>query len=508
MKIPKEKLENLPLIPGCYLFSNNAGEVIYVGKAKQLRKRVGSYFANKNHDTKTGMLVSEIATIDFIATRNEVEALLLENSLIKKHYPKYNIDLKDAQKYSYIHLVTSNTLPFIEVDRGKTSGSGEYYGPFVSGFYRKTVMDVLSRTFKILTRKPSPRMKKLIDPAAYRERVLKARKILRGEVDELIEELNAEREAASKRTFYEYARTLTNQIEALKSMKEKQIVESTRAFDANIFNYSVSADTAYLLVFSIRKGVLEGKQEYVLPYSEGFLDEFLLRYYDNAPIPQEVIVPHKVDEALADYLTKIKRRRVRVIIPEKGDRKELLELVMKNVQNTYFYGKERLAALKEALDLPKTPLVMECFDISHLSGTGTVASMVQFREGIPDKTNYRKYKIRAPIENDDYIAMQEVIQRRYSRVKRGEIKAPDLIIVDGGKGQLSSAVAVLKSLDMKIPIISLAKKLEEIYTPAGKEPIRLPKTNKGLQLLQAIRDEAHRFAITYQKLIRSKGLTE
>ncbi len=502
---PKEKLAKLPLSPGCYLFKNSEGVVIYVGKAKQLRKRVSNYFQKNHEDSKTTQLVRDITDIDFISTRTEVEALLLENSLIKKHYPPYNIDLKDAQRYAYIHLVTNTEFPYIEVERSKDT-KGEYYGPFVSGFIRRLVIEVLSRNFKILTKKPSPRLKKLINKENYLKRVQQARKILKGEVDSLIKELEQERKKASNNTYYEYALTLQNRIQALESLKQKQYVELTKALDVNIINYIVSGETVYLLVFSVRKGVLEGKQEYVFSYSKEFLNEFLLRYYDTAPIPQEVILPHLVDPSLEAYLTKLKNRRVRILYPAKGEKKQLLELVLQNVHDTFFFGKGRLIELKNALNLPKLPIVMECFDISHLGGTNTVASMVSFKEGVPDKSNYRKFKIRTPTGGDDYLAMEEVIERRYKRVKEGSISPPDLIIIDGGKGQLHSAEKIVKALGLTIPIISLAKQFEEIYTLNSKLPIRLEKSHKGLQLLQSIRDEAHRFAITYQRLLRKKEL--
>ena len=501
----KDKLERLPLSPGCYLFKNKQGEVIYVGKAKQLRKRVSSYFSKKHDDVKTQMLVDEIQDFDFISTNTEVEALILENNLIKKNYPAYNIDLKDAQRYAYIHLVTDSELPYIEIERSRQA-KGEYYGPFVSGYMRKLIVEVLSRNFKILTKKPSPRTKKLTDKDKYLERIDQARKILNGEVDILITELKEAREKASKNTFYEYALTLNNRIEALESLKEKQYMELTRSFDANIINYIISTDTVYLLVFSIRKGILEGKQEYVLPYMEDFLSEFILRYYDKAPIPDEVIVPHQIDPALEQYLMKLRKRKVKVIIPQSGDKKQLLDLVLKNVHDTFFFGKGRLIALKEALNLPKLPVRMECFDISHLGGTNTVASMVSFKEGVPDKYSYRKYKIRNAVPGDDYVAMKEVIYRRYAKLSREHMTYPDLIIIDGGKGQLSAALESLQKLRVKIPVISLAKQFEEIYTKPVGDPIKLPKDHKGLQLLQTIRDEAHRFAITYQQLLRRKDL--
>lgn len=501
----KEKINSLPLSPGCYLFKDKEGNIIYVGKAKHLRKRVSSYFTKKHEDIKTQMLVENIKDLDFISTSTEVEALILENNLIKKHYPHYNLDLKDAQRYAYIHLVTDGFLPYIEVERSR-GGKGEYYGPFVSGFMRKLIVEVLSRNFKILTKKPSPRTKKLIDKEKYLERVDQARKILKGEVDKLIQELKSSLKDASKNTFYEYALTLKNRIEALESLKEKQYMELTRSFDANIINYIVSADTVYLLVFSIRRGILEGKQEYVLPYMEGFLNEFIVRYYDKAPIPDEVILPIEVDPVLQVYLTKLRKRKVQVIIPKSGDKKQLLDLVLKNVQDNFFFGKARLIALKEALDLPKLPVRMECFDISHLTGTNTVASMVSFKEGVPDKSSYRKYKIRTPTNGDDFLAMKEVIYRRYAKLSREHMTYPDLIIIDGGKGQLSAALESLNKLRVKIPVISLAKQFEEIYTKPIGEPIKLPKDHKGLQLLQTIRDEAHRFAIQYQQLLRRKEL--
>ena len=501
----KSRINSLPLSPGCYLFKDKNGTIIYVGKAKQLRKRVSSYFTKNHEDVKTQMLVESIESLDFISTTTEVEALILENNLIKKHYPYYNLDLKDAQRYAYIHLVTEGDIPYIEVERSR-QGKGEYYGPFVSGFMRKLIVDVLSRNFKILTKKPSPRTKKLIDKEKYLERVDQARKILKGEVDQLIEELKNSLREASKKTFYEYALTLKNRIEALQSLKEKQYMELTKSFDANIINYIVSGDTAYLLVFSIRKGILEGKQEYVLPYMEGFLNEFILRYYDKAPIPDEVIMPEMVDPALEQYLTKLRKRKVQIIIPKSGDKKQLLDLVLKNVHDTFFFGKARLIALKEALNLPKLPVRMECFDISHLTGTNTVASMVSFKEGVPDKSSYRKYKIRTTSGGDDYAAMKEVIYRRYAKLSREHMTYPDLIIIDGGKGQLSAALESLNKLRLKIPIISLAKQFEEIYTKTTGEPIKLPKDHKGLQLLQTIRDEAHRFAIQYQQLLRRKEI--
>ena len=502
--ISSKNLEDIPTSPGCYLFKDVKGEIIYVGKAKHLRKRVSSYFQKKDHDSKTALLVSDIHSIEFIVTSTEVEALLLENTLIKKHYPKYNIDLKDSQKYAYIHL-TDYEFPWIEVEHTKNF-EGEFFGPFVSAAIRKNITDVLSRNFKILTNKPSSQLRKAMDKEIYAKRVVQARKILKGNVDELISDLKKEMSSASGNKYYEHALTLRNQISALESLKEKQYVEFSKAIDSSIVNYVVLGEEVFLLVFSIRKGVLECKQEYSFPYTPEFLDEFILRFFDSAPIPQELIIPDKVDPALEEYLSKKKGRKVSIIVPEMGDKKQLLELVMKNVMATYFSGRERLIELQKSLSLTKLPSMMECFDISHLGGTNTVASMVSFKDGIPDKSNYRRFKIRSPVNGDDYWAMKEVLERRYSKVLRENLRKPDLIIIDGGLGQLHIGVKVLKDLKLSIPIISLAKQFEEVYIPNKSAPIRLPRSNKGLQTLQAIRDEAHRFANSYQAILRRKEL--
>lgn len=503
--VSPKNLYEIPTSPGCYLYKNAKKEIIYIGKAKELRKRVGSYFSKKHEDMKTQMLVKDIDDIDFIATRSEVEALILENSLIKKYYPRYNLDLKDSHRYAYLKIV-SGDIPFIEVVRRRDNDGGEYYGPFVSGQSRKIILDVLTRNFRVLTRKASPRMRKIIVKEEYFKRIEQARKILRGKTDELISELESEMKKASEKKYFEYALTLRNQIAAIHTLNDKQIIESTRSVDSNIINWTVFGDEIYLLVFSVRKGVLEGKQEYVFEKKEEFLEEFLLRYYDSAPIPEEIVLPIEVDSSLFEYLSQKRGKKIKIIVPEKGDKKELLELVLKNVHLTFFAGRERLIALQKALDLPKLPRVMECFDISHLMGTNTVASMVCFKDGMPDTSNYRKFKIRSPTGGDDFLAMGEVVERRYSGTLSRKMKNPDLIIIDGGLGQLNVALNVLHKLRLKIPVISLAKRIEEIYIPSRSKPIYLPRDDKGLLLLQAIRDEAHRFAVTYQRFLRGKEI--
>ena len=502
--ISTSEVNFLPSSPGCYIFYDENKTVLYVGKAKDLKKRVSSYFQKKDHDPKTALLVTKIKNIDFVLTSNEVEAFLLENNLIKKYYPHFNLDLKDSRRYAYICIV-DDEIPYLEVARIRNT-SGEYFGPFVSGAIRKLVMDTISRHFKVLTQKPSRELKKLIQREDYAKRVAQVKKILKGNVDELIEELQNSMEENSKKNNFEYAITLRNQIAALKTLKEKQRVEFTKTIDANIINFEVSLGEVHLLLFNVRKGVVEEKQEFVFPKTEDFLEEFLVQFYDSANIPDEIILPIEVSAGLEEYLNKKADKKIKIIVPLSGEKKELLDFVSKNITATFFAGKERITELKKAIGLTKAPHVIECFDISHLGGTNTVASMVSFKDGFADKANYRKFKIRVSASSDDLLAMEEVVRRRYSGSLSQKMKKPDLIVIDGGPTQLSTAHNVLKELKLNIPIISLAKEFEEIYLVGGGEPIRLDKKNKGLHLLQSIRDEAHRFAISYQRLLRKKEI--
>jgi excinuclease ABC subunit C len=502
--IKPDEINFLPSSPGCYLFKDEHGTVLYVGKAKNLKKRVSNYFQKKDHDPKTALLVTKINGIDFVLTSNEVEAFLLENNLIKKYYPHFNLDLKDSRRYAYLRL-SKDELPHLEVARIR-SDNGEYFGPFVSGAIRKLIMDTITRNFKILTKKPSPQLRKLMNKEEYCKRVNQVKKILKGNVDELIAELENHMLYASTKNNFEYAITLRNQIAALKTLKERQRVEFTKTIDAHVINYEISGGEVHLLLFNVRKGVVEDKQEFIFPEIEDFFEEFLVQFYGSTDIPDEIILPHEVSPSFEEYLSKKASKKVRVIVPKTGDKKELLEFVAKNITATFFAGKERITELQKALSLKNPPHIIECFDISHLSGTNTVASMVSFMDGFPNKSNYRKFKINAEASSDDLLAMEEVVRRRYSGSLTKTMKKPDLIVIDGGPTQLGVASKVLSELKINVPVISIAKQFEEIYSPDKKDPLRLDRKNKGLQMLQAIRDEAHRFAITYQRLLRKKQI--
>lgn len=498
-----DKIKSLPTQPGCYLFKDESEVVIYVGKAKNLKKRVSNYFQKKDHDPKTLLLVSKIAGLDFLVTRTEVEALILENNLIKKYYPRFNIDLKDSRRYAYLKFHNSE-YPWIEVVR-KREGEGEYYGPFVSGQMRRHVIEILRKYFGIFLKKPKERVRNLISKEDYAIKVKQAKKIIAGKSEEVISELEKEMKKSSEIGFYEHAITRRDQIKALESLKERQIMELKRSVDAHIINYIINDQKVYLLVFNIRKGILEGKQKFIFDYRQGIIEEFITQFYSITQVPQEIILPSEIDSSIKNYLQQLRKSSLEIIVPTRGEKKNLLDLVRKNVEATFFSGLESIMDLKQLLNLRSLPKHIECFDISHLAGTSTVASMVTFIEGKPDKTKYRRFKIQTPTNSDDFAAMHEVVLRRYSKTLKETMGNPDLIVIDGGIGQLNTAIQVLKSLNLKIEIISLAKRLEEVYKPETSEPISLPRKSKGLLLLRAIRDEAHRFAITYNRLLRTKS---
>lgn len=515
-------LSKIPPSPGCYLYKNKNKKIIYIGKAKNLKKRISSYFSKKNLDPKTKALVKNIADIDFIVTNSENEAFLLENSLIKKYKPKYNIDLKDSKSYAFIEK-TNEQFPRLIISRINSvknkKSKKNLYGPFVSAESRTILLNNLNKTFKLRTCKRLPKRKCLrydlgicsgpcigkISKKEYEEDMKKAELILKGKDSELAKKLGLLMKKESKNRNYEKAIQYRNQKKAIEVLREKQNVQRTKNFNEDIINFIIKGDKVYLMVFNVEKGTLFNKIDFEFENKRGFLEEFILRYYSENKIPSKVILPNKIDNSLIEFLSYKKGSKVEAKIPKKGDLKALLDLVKKNIEIHFFGDTEKIEELKKVLNLQQKPLVMECFDISHLGGTGVVASMVQFRNGRPDKSNYRKFKIKSFNGNDDFRAMAEVVKRRYSRLKHENQEFPDLIIIDGGLGQLNSAISSLDSLNIKIPIISLAKKFEEIYLPGREIPIRLDKKNKARILLQAIRDEAHRFAITFQRQQRSKN---
>jgi excinuclease ABC subunit C len=541
------ELSAVPENPGCYIYKDEDGKIIYVGKAKNLRKRVSSYFQKKDLDPKTKALVSRIKDIDFIVTNSEAESLILENTLIKKHKPKYNIDLKDSKTYAYIEL-TNEKYPRLMIAR-KKDDSGKFFGPFVSGKERDYILYAINRIFQLRTCRTLPKKAclrfhiglctapciNLISEEDYARNIAKAKLVLSGKTDELIEKLNSEITVLSKNQEYEKAIEVREQIASLSHLGESQNMARERIGNEDILNYLVRNNKVYLMLFKIYKGTLAEKQEFTFEFYDGFLEEFIAQYYSENEIPEELILPEideEIRESIESFLNLKKEeakngknennenenkenaknekhaKTIKAVIPQQGSKKELLLLVKKNIEISFFGDTNKVEALKEALHLSDAPSVIECFDISHLSGTAMVGSMVQFRSGRADKSNYRRFMIKTVDKIDDFASIAEIVRRRYMRLKKEGSEMPSLIVIDGGKGQLSSAFSELRKLNLKLPLISIAKHFEEIYMPGFEKPFVLDRHGTALRFVQEIRDEAHRFAITYNRLKRSKSLIE
>jgi len=510
----------IPHSPGCYLYSDAAGTIIYVGKAKDLRKRVTSYFRKKDHDPKTRNLVALIASVDLMVTDTETEALLLENNLIKKHQPKYNIDLKDARRYAYIEI-TKEPFPRIGIERQTRREDATYFGPFVSAAERDAILRVIKRIFLLRSCRKLPKRACLryhmqscsapcvgaVSEKDYSLQVDRASALLRGKSSELLEQLRAEMAEYAGRQEFEKALVLRNQMTAIERLRERQHVERPKEADQDVIAYTVAGDRVYLMVFSVEKGLLSGKQEYSFDHHDDFFEEFLVLYYADRVPPQELIIPCVVSEGMAGYLSERKGRSVQVTVPKIGEKKKLVELVEKNIEHSFLKNELKVQDLQAGLGLDQVPEVIECFDISHLSGTSMVGSMVQFRNGAPDKENYRRFRIKTVEGIDDFASIAEIVKRRYHRLAEEDAPFPDLIIIDGGKGQLAAAHSALDGLGLAIPVIALAKREEDVYLPGEMLPRRLDEKGMALHFLQEIRDEAHRFAIAYNRLLRSRALT-
>jgi excinuclease ABC subunit C len=507
---------SLPHTPGCYLFSDGDGTILYVGKARDLKKRVASYFTKTDHDPKTSNLIRRIASIDYMVTNTEAEALILENNLVKKHQPKYNIDLKDAKRFAYIEM-TKEEYPRIGIAR-KTEGDAAYFGPFVSAAERDAILKVIRRIFLLRSCRKMPKRACLryhmkscsgpcigaVSPGEYRKQAENAATLLKGRDKELLQSLREEMAARSAHEEFEKALALRNQISAIGRLAERQQVEKVSRTDQDVIAYRRAGSTVYLMVFSFETGRLTGKQEFVFDAGGDFIEEFLVRFYADRIPPREVILPEPAGDAIAEYLSSLRGKTVTVTVPKAGDKRKQVELVATNVEYVFLKDSLKVTDLRAELNLAQLPSVIECFDISHLSGTSTVGSMVRFVDGKPDKSNYRRFQIRSVEGIDDVAAIQEIVRRRYRRLTEEGAPLPDLIVIDGGKGQLSAACAALRSLALAVPAIALAKKEEDVYVPGELLPRKLREKGLALRYLQEIRDEAHRFAVTYHRLLRSK----
>ncbi|MDP4192426.1 MAG: excinuclease ABC subunit UvrC [Bacteroidota bacterium] len=541
------KLNNLPTNPGVYQFFNDKNKVIYVGKAKNLRNRVRSYFHSNISSAKTRALVEKINNLELILTDTEVEALVLENNLIKELTPRYNILLKDDKTFPYI-VVTNEPFPRIFPTRTVVRDGSKYFGPYTDVKSMRHSLKTINDIFKIRNckfqidqevidkkkvklcleyhiKKCDGPCEGLITQMAYREMVDQAIKVLSGKTDSLIKELTEKMNKASELFQFEKAAEIRDKIDHLRIYSSKQKIVTGDFIDRDIISVAYEGKDATCSIFNIRSGKLVGKKQLKLTFeSDEELPEMYsatIRFYYNdlVEIPDEIVLETEPDdiEILNEWLNSNSQSKIKFFVPKRsGELKSLLNMCK---QNAILQLKEIqlqkmkkdgnvpyvLSALKRDLRLHDIPRRIECFDISNLQGTDTVASMVVFEDGKPKKSQYRKFIIKNVDGPNDFESMREVITRRYSRLKEENETMPDLIMVDGGKGQLSSAVEIIDSLGFKnYNIIGLAKRLEEIFFPGISEAQTIPKTSSSLKLLQHVRDEAHRFAITFHRLRRDK----
>ncbi len=543
----QSKLSRVPARPGVYLFKNRSEKVIYVGKAKILKNRMRSYFQKSRPlDPRMLLLVKNISDFEFIITDSEIEALILEANLIKKYKPRYNINLKDDKSYPFIRL-TKEDFPQVFATRKIIRDGSTYFGPYTNVKDMRYALTTLKRLFtirsckfdlnrEVVAKKKVPLcleyyIKKcqgpcqgLQDVSDYQKTIEKAKQFLKGKTDNLLSELYEEMKLHSDAQRYETAARVRDNIEALEKYRNSQKVVMSDNRDRDIFALAQEDDDACAVVFKIREGKIVGRIHYYLKGAlhkkeSEVLEQFVSQYYSSTEeLPGEIYLPHEIDDQMVieQWLSSKSDRDIRIIVPRIGEKKKLMAMCTKNARflleelklqkvkagNTASYAIE---SLQRDLKMKHPPIRIECFDISNIQGSDPVASMVCFINGKPMKSEYRKFKITIKDTPDDFAMMREVVKRRYSRLLTENKSMPDLIVVDGGKGQLSSAVSVLLELNLKEQkIIGLAKRLEEIFMPGFPDAQMLPKTSSSLKLLQSIRDEAHRFAITYHRSLRNK----
>jgi excinuclease ABC subunit C len=538
---PLSAPENLPDAPGVYLFRNSKGKVIYVGKALSLRKRVGSYFQKTVADPKTRAMVSDHQSLETIVTRTELEAFLLENSLIKKHHPKYNICLRDDKTYPYLKITTGEEWPRALVTRRVLEDGHSYFGPFWGGLARRT-MKMIQRHFLIRTcsieidgRLPRPCLyydlhaclgpcvSGLTTKAAYGEAVRDVILFLQGKNHELSRSLREKMEEASEAENFEMAAAYRDSLRTVEDVAERQVVQRLSGEDADAWGLFEEDGDAAVQILVVRGGTIVDRREFFFERIGGvgsgeLLASVISQFYSaTTTLPDEVQVPLELPdrELLEEFLSARKGGRVEIRQPRRGPAADRLEMARANAENRFQTRFRRSATMEEEsvrrlsalLGLPAVPRRIEGFDISHLQGTDSYASMVVFEAGRPKKGEYRLFRIRSQelLAPDDFASMAEAVTRRYTRLVEEGRPLPDLVLVDGGRGQLSAALTALDRIGVEIPVAGLAKKEEEIYLPGRPEPIRLARQESALKLVQRVRDEAHRFAIARHRKSRGTG---
>jgi len=518
----------IPTDPGIYLMRDSDGKIIYIGKAKNLKKRVKSYFL-KNQNYKTQKLVENISEIEFVLTDNESEAFLLESNMIKKHRPRFNIELKDQQRYTYLRI-SDEKYPRLLVSRrtrdGKFLGKGKTFGPFTQGSSKLLTIGALRKAFQIRICKTLPKkicleyhLGNCEGPCEFKDaqerypkHVSALADVLKGKNKTLIftKKLKEEMQQAAKLQQFERAKDIRDTLIRLGSLQTKQKMEYIENSDEEYFGISIQEHSAIVMNFRMINGVIRDSDKFFFDLvGDNSFSNFLYQYYSTHKIPKFILVSElpENEKLLQSLLSEQAGFTVKILVPNKGKRKDIIKLILKNITLIHTKGGDPgLVELRDILHLPNLPNVIECFDISNHGDDFAVGSMARFVSGVPDKSGYRKFKIKTVSGRDDFAMIGEIIKRRYYRLLEEKSELPDLIVIDGGKGQLSSALNSLQSLGLKLPCISLAKENEEIYVPKNKKPIILSKLKPSLKILQHVRDETHRFGIAYNRTIRKNQI--
>lgn len=546
----QNKLENLPLKPGVYQFKDRAGKIIYVGKAKVLRPRVRSYFQEgRPLDPKTARLRSRIADVEIIVTDSEMEALILEMNLIKEYRPRYNVNLRDDKSYPYIR-VTYEMFPRIFPTRRIVKDGSQYFGPYTDVGQMKALLRAVKRIFpirscnyhftpEIIARKKYKLcldyyIKKcdgpcegLVSAEDYGKVVQQVVNFINGRDRQVVKEMQDKMQTLAEKRLYEEAGKMRDRIRFIEEFQYRQKIVTEDLKDRDIVSVAMEDEDAAGAVFKVRDGKIIGRQHYYLngvfqePY-ENVVASFAKQYYLKADfIPEEINLPCEIPER-EDVRIWLENRRegpVQLVTPKLGEKAKLVEMCAKNAHlllqelklqkmKTKLKVPHSVVALQRDLHLEKPPRRIECFDISNIQGTDAVAAMVTFVDGRSKKSDYRKFKIRGQHTPDDFAMMAEAVERRYAGSLAQKLPLPDLILVDGGKGQLSSAQSILQKLNLNIPIAALAKRLDEVFVPGAMEAQNIPRHSSGLKLLQQLRDEAHRFGVTFHRSLRTKRTTD
>lgn len=547
--ILRQKIKDLPSSPGVYIMYSQSGQILYIGKAKVLKNRVSQYFNAGVKTEKVARMVSKVYTFDYIITRNEVEALVLENNLIKQHKPPYNILLKDDKSYPFIRIDVKADFPRVEVVRKLRADGAKYFGPYMQGISSRDITDLIYSAFSL--RSCSLNMNKIppshrpclnyhigrclapctgsVSREEYKKQVDGVISFLSGN-DKKVEDMLRERmQAASDREDYEQALYYKQKLDVLDKLVRRQVTALPKDLNIDVFAIASSGLNTVAAVLFVRGGKLLGGDKQVIEDvsldEKSALSSYISQYTSRVGyVADEVVTSVQLDdeEAMAEYLSGIKGKKVNVLCPHQGIRRQLADMAQSNAKDFLEKSlsvRERhdnmtvgaMMQLGELLRLPRIPVRMECYDISHVSGTDKVASMVVFVNGEPARGHYRKFHIKEVEGNNDFASLQEALSRRLSHLTEGEedisfSSLPDLIVIDGGKGQLSSVLEAVGEWSERINFISLAKREEEVFVPHQSEPIILPRDSYALKLLQRIRDEAHRFAITFHRNTRGKRM--